>query len=149
MRKNTFRFFDQLEDRIRGRLSRFPILYSFIGAVGIVLFWRGVWLMADHIPVPAFIPDEFLTFSSGFISFAIGLALLLLTGLFVSFFVGDSILISGIRNEKKLIEKTEEEVQAESTLIRSLSGEVEKENEKLITIQKEISEIKTLITQRK
>ena len=36
-------FFDKLEDKIRIRLSHKPILYSIIGGIGIVLFWKGVW----------------------------------------------------------------------------------------------------------
>jgi len=40
-------FFDKLEDVIRGHLSRYPIAYTLIGGVAIVLFWRGVWHTAD------------------------------------------------------------------------------------------------------
>jgi hypothetical protein len=44
-----YHYFDKLEDRIRGRLSRYPIFYSLIGGTAIVLFWRGVWITADEI----------------------------------------------------------------------------------------------------
>jgi hypothetical protein len=43
----------------------------------------------------------------------IGILILLITGLLVSTFIGDSIIISGIRKDKKLIEKTEQEIEAE------------------------------------
>ena len=44
-------FFDRLEDKIRARLSRAPILYALIGAVGIILMWKGVEETAGIFPV--------------------------------------------------------------------------------------------------
>ena len=49
MIKKILHFFDKLEDQIRGRLSKYPIVYAFIGGVGIVLFWRGVWGLSEEI----------------------------------------------------------------------------------------------------
>jgi hypothetical protein len=46
-----FHFFDKLEDRVRGFLSRKPTLYAIIAGFAIVLFWRGVWHTADLFPV--------------------------------------------------------------------------------------------------
>ena len=46
--KKIIKFFDKLEDVIRGHLSRFPILYGMLAGIGIVLFWRGVWHTADE-----------------------------------------------------------------------------------------------------
>ncbi|MBU2082030.1 hypothetical protein KKH14_01235, partial [Patescibacteria group bacterium] len=43
-----FRFFDKLEDKVRSRLSRRPILYAFLSGIGTVLFFRGVWMIADE-----------------------------------------------------------------------------------------------------
>ena len=45
--KSIIKFFDKIEDKIRGKLSHYPIFYAFIGGVGIVIFWRGVWHTAD------------------------------------------------------------------------------------------------------
>lgn len=100
------RFFDRLEDKVRSRLSRSPLLYSFIGGVGIVLFWKGVWETAEMYPSLFGIP-----------SLIIGTLIMLPTGLFVSFFIGDTILLSGLKHEKKLVEKTEEEVRGEKNNI--------------------------------
>lgn len=102
MVKDILHFFDKLEDRIRISLSHRPILYAFIGGVGIVLFWKGVWETAGLFP-----------FLHGIGSFILGVVILLLTGLLVSFFIGDSIILSGFKREKKLVEKTEMEVRAE------------------------------------
>lgn len=108
-----FHFFDRLEDHIREALSRAPIFYALIGGVGIVLFWRGVWHTADMFP-----------FFDGPVSVIIGALILLSTGLLVSVFIGDQIIISGLRKEKKLTEKTEGEVEAEETVLAKIHKEL-------------------------
>ena len=113
--KKTIRFFDKLEDHIRARLSHHPIVYSLIGGVAIVLFWRGVWMVADQY--------DFMT---GWVSIAISVAILLMTGLFASFFVGDQIILSGLKQDKKLIEKTETEIETEETELGQVKRELDK-----------------------
>ena len=88
MVKKIVSFFDKLEDRIRIRLSHSPILYATIGGVGIVLFWKGVWETAEMIP-----------YLHGIGSVVLGTLILLLTGLMVSFFIGESIIISGFKKK--------------------------------------------------
>ncbi|MEK7193259.1 MAG: hypothetical protein AAB652_00535 [Patescibacteria group bacterium] len=107
------KFFDKLEDKVRARLSRKPILYTLIGGFAIVLFWRGVWLTADLFP-----------FLTGPVSIVISVVTLLVTGLFVSFFIGDRTILSGLKGEKKLVEKTEEEVKAEAVTLRDVKDEI-------------------------
>ena len=89
MINSIIKFFDRLEDRVRGNLSHYPITYAVISSVGVVLIWRGIWHTADLFP-----------FMTGPVSMIIGLIMLLLTGLFVSFFIGDAILIAGLKREK-------------------------------------------------
>jgi hypothetical protein len=105
--KKIIHFFDKLEDRIRGRLSMYPIIYALIGGVCMVLFWRGVWHTADIIMqqggVWAAIFYEPFTIVWTVI-------IMLLTGLFVSFFIGEGIVISGLKHDKKVFEKTASEV---------------------------------------
>lgn len=114
MVKKILHFFDKLEDRIRGRLSHYPIIYAIVGGVGIVLFWRGVWHIADSFNV------------SGFSSLVLGVGLLLLTGLFVSFFIGESIIITGLKREKKVVEKTEGEIEEESVSLSEVKRDIKK-----------------------
>lgn len=111
--RHVFKFFDHLEDSIRISLSRYPIPYSFIGGVAIVLFWRGVWMIADS-----------LWFMTGWVSLLISVVILLLTGLFVSFFIGDNIIITGIRKEKKLIDQTENEISTEADIVKKLEERI-------------------------
>lgn len=124
---NPFKFFDKIEDKTRYALSRRPVLYTLIGGIAIVLFWRGVWLTADQFP-----------FLTGPVSLVISVVVLLAIGLFVSFFIGDQILISGLKQEKKLTEKTEAEVKAEEVILQDIRKELQKISQRLEEINKKI-----------
>ncbi len=124
MIKIVIKFFDKLEDRVRGRLSRYPIVYALIGGIGVILFWRGVWHTADYFPS-----------LNGPVSTIVGIVILFMTGIFVSAFIGNSLLITGLRGEKKLTEKTKEEVDIEESSIEDIKITMQK-------IEKELSEIK-------
>ncbi len=125
-------FFDKLEDTVRGSLSRSPIAYGIIGGVFIVLFWRGVWHSADLIEKGGSVFAPFFTAPASTVISAVAL---LVTGLFVSFFIGDRIILSGLKHEKKVEEKTEEEVRAEGALLLDMSKRLER-------IEKEIARMK-------
>ncbi len=126
----TFRkvekFFDKLEDKVRGHLSHYPILYALIGGVGLVLFWRGVWHLADDINL------------SSIISSLIGAIVLLLTGVFVSAFIGNRLIISGLIGEKKLAEKEQEEIETEESQIQNLQETLSRLEKKLDHIDEDI-----------
>jgi uncharacterized protein YneF (UPF0154 family) len=128
---SIYYLFDKMEDHIRARLARHPFIYTFIGGAGVVLFWRGIWHMADifekHSHLGAFI-------FSPLGSTVLGVVILLSTGLFVSVFIGDSIIMSGIKHDKKIIEKTIEDVDSEKGDIEKVLaalGEMKKEIEHL------------------
>ena len=118
------RFFDKLEDHIREALSRVPIFYALVGGVGLVLFWRGVWHTADMLP-----------FFDGPVSLVVGAFILLSTGLLVSVFIGDQIIISGLRHEKKLTEKTEMEVAVEEGVLTKIHKELHVLSERLARLE--------------
>ncbi|MBU0999312.1 hypothetical protein KKG24_03335 [Patescibacteria group bacterium] len=147
MLKDIVKFFDKLEDKIRGRLSRYPILYAIIGGVGIVLFWRGVWHTADFITNLVFsfqqnssIDLNNLPWWDGPLSLILGSILLLSTGLFVFGFIGSEIIISGLKGEKKLAEKTEEEVKIETGTIKEIKKEVSEISHRLNDIEKNLED---------
>ena len=117
----VYDFFDSIEDQSRVWFSHRPILYAFVGGIGIVLFWRGVWHTADMLMDYAFpiITDSTISHVGGWpwwdgpLSMLAGSLILLFTGVFVSEFIHDEIVLSGLRREKKLVEKTEKEVEDE------------------------------------
>ncbi|MBX4215444.1 hypothetical protein KW797_00615 [Candidatus Parcubacteria bacterium] len=118
---------DKLEDKVRGHLSHHPIIYAFISGVGIVLFWRGVWNTAD-----------LFDFMTGPVSLLIALTILLMTGLFVSFFVGDTIIIAGLKRQKKVAERTETEIETEKDELDEMRGIIRK-------MERDLEEIKALV----
>jgi hypothetical protein len=106
-------FFSKTEVRIRGHLSHYPVLYALIGGVGIVLFWKGVWETAGYFDV---------LYGPG--SILLSIFILIVTGLFVSAFIGDSIIISGLRHEKKIVDKEEHEIFNEEEEIIKIEDKV-------------------------
>ena len=119
--KKTLNFFDKLEDHIREHLSRYPIVYTFIGGVAIVLFWRGVWHTADILQTKGGWL-EFLFYEPT--NLLITTIILLATGLFVSYFIGDTILMSGLKHQKKTTDKTEREVEEEEGKLSEIQSAV-------------------------
>jgi hypothetical protein len=114
------KFFDKLEDHVRAWLSHHPFIYAMYGGVGVVLFWRGVWLLADVLAAhylltaPGGSVDIVISIWDAGSSFVLGSLILLSCGLFVSELIGKEIIISGLRGEKKLAAKTESEVRTET-----------------------------------
>src|SRR3989344_6231261 len=141
--KTIYHAGDRMEDKVRGKLSHYPLLYAFIGGVGAVVFWRGVWHTADYVMEYFFAVGDTVSSTSamqlpwwdGPVSMLVGTILLLAVGLFVSNFIGNEIIISGLRGEKKLIEKTEAEVKTETGAIAEIRDEVRK-------LSKTVAEIK-------
>ena len=145
MIKRIVKFFDKSEDKVRGKLSHYPIFYAFMGGIGVVLFWRGVWHTIDFISDLIFsfqhnssIDLGNLPWWDGPLSFILGSILLLSTGLFVFGFIGNEIIISGLKGEKKLTEKTEEEVKLETGVIKEMKKEISEISSKLDSIEKNL-----------
>ncbi|HTK32957.1 MAG TPA: hypothetical protein VL335_00195 [Candidatus Paceibacterota bacterium] len=129
-------FFDKLEDKVRGHLSHYPVAYTIIGGIAIVLFWRGVWHTADILQEQGGLVGFVF---SPIVNLVLVVIVLLVTGLFVSYFIGDTILMSGIKGEKKIADKTQKEVKEEEekigelrTTIREMKKEVDEIRDNLL-----------------
>ena len=139
MYKGLRRYLDRLETRVRGFLSHYPIAYGLIVGIGIVLFWRGVWHSVDslHIFYTHVLTKQSTTdlaampWWDGPLSFIIGGAILLFGGAFVSSFIGNEIIISGLRGEKRLTQQTESEMRHEVGAIADIKAEVKALSEHL------------------
>lgn len=127
--KEIINYFDKLEDSTRAALSKHNIIYAFIGGFAIVIFWRGVWITADTIP-----------FLTGPVSIFLSVAVLLITGLFVSFFIGDTILISGLKHEKRLDEKVASEVKTELDILNDIQTKIDSMDKELKKMRKEMND---------
>ena len=131
--KKILEFFEQTENIIRRKLSRYPIIYALIGGTGVVLFWRGIWHTADDMSM------------SSSISLIAGIVILLVAGLLVSEFIGNKLIISGLVGEKKLTEKEggkieteEKEIETEETQLRNLQNTLNKLEKKLDHIDEDL-----------
>ena len=137
--KKIFKFVDRPEDKARSKLSKYPVLYATIGAVGLVLLWRGVWMVADSLSVFDNNPFDKAYFIDGVISIGASVVILLVSGLFVSFFIGDRIILSGLKKEKKMEEKTKEELDAEMNVVNKMEEKMEKIEENIEKIKQSLS----------
>jgi len=145
------RYFDKLEDKVRSRLSHRSILYALIGGSLTVMFWRAIWHTSDKIMYGENFSDMFneasiILKTNGFWSFFFyepitliwTIIFLLITGLFVSIMIGDRIILSGIKHEKRVDEKTEEEIKKEEEEIKNIM-------QKISTIAGDLKEVKELL----
>jgi len=135
MFRNIYNFFDKFEDKIRISLSRFPIVYTLIGGISVVLFWRGVWHTADILQGKGGILG-FLFYEP--INMIIVVIILLASGLFVSYFIGDTILISGLKQQKKITEKTEKELKEEEGRLDQIMDSIKEIKEDVNEIKEEV-----------
>lgn len=138
--KALIKFFDKMEDKAREKLARLPIVYGIIGGVAIVIFWRGIWHLADMFEQNGTVWSVFFTAP---VSVALSAFVLLLTGLFVSFFIGDRIILSGLTHEKKIEEKTESEVRAEGALLVDMYKKLERIEKEILAQRDERSRSKS------
>jgi hypothetical protein len=144
MMKKIVRFFDRLEDKVRSRLSHRSIVYAFIGGATHVLFWRGIWITSDIIRDYGWSGIWTNSNVSGFwgwffyepVALVWSTLVLLLTGLFVAGFIGERIIISGLKQEKKATDKTEDEIKKEDNKIDVLFIKIDQ-------LSKNIEEIKS------
>lgn len=148
--KFLYRLGDKVEDKVRRKLSHYPILYAFVGGTGIIIFWRGIWHTADFIMEHYFSFGNSISSTSsaslvwwdGLLSVLVGATLLLLVGLWVPSFIGNEIIISGLKGEKKAVEKTEQEVREEAVVDAKTAVQVEEINKRLENIEKILAEKK-------
>lgn len=105
-------FFDKVEDHIRAWLSRRPLIYGVVAGIGAVFYFRGVWHLADEMQI------------GSITSLVVSLIILISTGSFVAHFVGNDVILSGLKKEKKLIEKTEEEIAMETATLNEIKEEI-------------------------
>lgn len=137
--KKIVHFFDKLEDHVRGGLSLYPIIYAFIGGVCVVLFWRGVWHTADILMVQGGIWGD-IFYEPTTVVWTI--VIMLMTGLFVSFFIGERIVISGLKHDKKVFDKTAAEIAEEEDEIASAIKHI-------IVIETELAELTAKVSKLK
>lgn len=144
--KEIYNYGDKFEDKIRRRLSHYPIIYAFIGGAGVVIFWRGVWHSVDYLMSLFEVVDNVTSASTnqliwwdGPLSIAFGSVLLLISGLFVTSFIGNEIIVSGLKQEKRIAEKTEEEIKSELSEDIKIEQKIQEINDRMKKIEEILS----------
>ena len=115
---NTFL---RLENHIRSQLSKAPKLYSMLGSIGVIRFWRGLWHTADYLESERWFGSILF---SGPASLLVGLIILLVSGLFVSVFIGESMVLGRLKQEQKVTTETELELEKEKIDLKSIQREI-------------------------
>lgn len=136
--KKILHVFDLLEDKIRRNLSHHPYIYAFLGGVGVVVFWRGVWTTTDYLMSKLTGEAFFAPWWDGPLTILISALILLPLGIFVSSFVGNEVIISGLRGEKKVFEKTEKEIENELNIDAKTYSSVAEVISRLKNIEKKM-----------
>ena len=105
-------FISITENKITIFLSHRPKLYALVVGIGIILFWRGVWHSVDYVFTyfnyyngPSSIDDVLSPWWDAPLSFMVGSMLLYFSGAFISSFIGNEIILAGLRGEKQLARK--------------------------------------------
>ncbi len=98
--KYVTNIFLRIEERARTYFERFPFAHAFLGGIGVVLFWRGVWEIADRMRIDPIV------------SIVVGSLLLGCIGLFLHTFVGNAIIIKNVEKDKRMTKKAEHEIAA-------------------------------------
>lgn len=118
--------FLQIEERARTYFERIPFVHAFLGGVGVVLFWRGVWEIADRMRIDPIA------------SIVIGSLLLGAIGLFLHTFVGNAIIIKNVEKDKRMTKKAEHE-------IASVEKDVKKEEVTLDQLSAKIDRLEQVV----
>ena len=123
--------FKKTKRSIQSYLSHYPFFYALIVGIGVVLFWRGVWHSADEIHTTINYFSSGMSMSlihtpwwDGPLSFLVGIIILYFTGAFTSSFIGNELILSGLRGERKLSERTESNLKSEVNTISDIKDEL-------------------------
>jgi len=135
---------ERFERKITSYLSHRPKLYALVVGIGIVLFWRGVWHTADRLHDwysylgTSTIDAAMSPWWDGPLSLLVGIIILYFTGSFISSFIGNELILSGLRGEKRLTEKTETEVGTEIRAVSDIKDSLRDIEEKIDDLEKKV-----------
>ncbi len=130
------KYFQNFEFKKRSFLAKHKVFYALLAGTGVVLYWRGIWHFADILESKESI-FEIILHPLG--SIIIGVLILLFAGILVQQFVGNDIIISGIKKEKIDIEKTEKELLKEEEEIKEEHKLIKEIDAHLHKIEKELA----------
>lgn len=128
--KNTFL---KIEEKARKYFEQFPFIHAFLAGVGVILFWRGVWEIAD---IRQLSPTASIIW---------GVLILSGIGLFIHTFIGNAIIIKSVKHEidlekesRKEVREVEKEMTKEEITLAHLSTKLDDLSKKIDHIEKHL-----------
>lgn len=128
-------------------LSHHSHLYAAIAGIGIVLFWRGVWHTTDsiHLYINHYGNSQTISGNNhpwwdGPTSFLVGCLILYITRAFVSSFIGNELILSGLRAEKRLARHTEGDIESEVSTITDIKHTLNAISRKLEELEVQVKD---------
>lgn len=125
--------FLKMEDRARKYFEQFPFIHAFLAGVGVILFWRGVWEIAD---INRISPGT---------SVILGIVLLGGIGLFIHTFIGNAIIIKNVKREIdiekeqiKEVARVEKDILEEEITLKHLHAKLNELTDKIDHIEKHL-----------
>jgi hypothetical protein len=125
--------FLHIEDRARKYFEQFPFTHALLAGIGVILFWRGVWDIAD------------INRLSPIASIIIGVLLLGGIGLFVHTFIGNAIIIKSVKKEidiekenKIEVKQVEKDIRRDEITLAHLSEKLDNLTQKIDHIEKHL-----------
>ena len=122
-------FFLNFEHKSRKYFEKHPFVQAFLAGVGVILFWRGIWEVADKLNV------------GPFLSILIGILVLVSIGLFVHTFVGNAIIIKNTEKEKQFEQKARKDIGTVQTEILEEEVTLYHLVKKIESLEKKIDDI--------
>jgi hypothetical protein len=127
--KYVTNIFLRIEERARTYFERVPFLHAFLGGVGVVLFWRGIWELADRIQIDPIV------------SIVVGSLLLGAIGLFLHTFVGNAIIIKNVEKDKRMTTRAEHEIAAVEKDIKQEGATIDQLSAKIDQLEQVVREL--------
>ncbi len=125
--------FLKIEERARRAFEEYPFIHAFLAGVGVILFWRGVWEIAD------------INNLNPVVSIILGVLILGGIGLFIQTFIGNTLIIKKIKHEvemekenKKEVKQFEKEIIKEEITLNHLFTQINELKEKVDHIEEHL-----------
>jgi hypothetical protein len=129
--RNLTNIFLKIEEKSRNYFEKTPFFHAFFAGIGVVLFWRGVWELSDILGIEPIL------------SICLGALILLILGVFLQTFVGNTIIIKKVESEQKIdlktktdVEKVQQEVNIEEVSLELLAKKLESIESKIENLNK-------------
>ncbi len=121
----------KIEEGARKFFEYIPFTHAFLAGVGVILFWRGVWEIADILMLDPVA------------SILLGCVILGGIGLFIQTFVGNAIIIKNVKREEqreaateRKVKQVEQELVTEEITMNKLAQKLDELNKKIDLLSK-------------